>query len=121
VPEWIQTIADWLAVREVRAIIISLILSWGITQFVKNAPSLVAMPERHRRFWTRVLAFFLSALPAVALWPGDWVERLGIGMAIGFASPVIYTYGARVLYHFFPWLEIKMSATPAVPADECKP
>lgn len=120
-PEWIQTIADWLTYREVRAIIVGLILSWGITQVVKNAPSLVAMPENDRRFWTRVLAFLLGALPSVALWPGDWVERLSIGAAIGFASPVIYTYGARVLYHFFPWLEIKMSATPAVPKDEVQP
>jgi len=119
--DWINTVATWLTFREVRAIIVGLIVSWGVTQLVKNAPSLVAMPEVPRRFWTRMLAFLLGALPVAAMWPGDWIERLGIAAAIGFASPVIYTYGARVLYHFWPWLEPKMSAMPVVPADECKP
>lgn len=117
-PEWIQTIADWLTYREVRALLIGLIVSWGATQMIKNAPSLVALPEMSRRWWTRVIAFALGVVPAAILWPGPIEERIGFGAAVGFASPVIYTYGARVLYHFFPWLEIKMSATPAVPKGE---
>lgn len=115
--DWFTTFAGWLAHPEVRSILIGLIISWNATQLLKNAPALVRLPELQQRWWTRVIAFLIGAAPTAILWPGDPAESLLMALAVGFASPTIYTYGARVLYHYFPWLEVKMSAAPAVPKD----
>lgn len=111
--EWITTFAGWLARAEVRAVLIALIISWNGTQLVKNAPGLVALEDGRRRLSTRTIAFALGFMPAFALWPGGHIEAVLVAAATGLAAPTIYTYGARILYHYFPWLEIKMSAVPA--------
>lgn len=110
--EWINTFAGWLSRAEVRAVLIALIISWNGTQLVKNCPGLTCLDEGERRFWTRVIAFVFAALPAFLLWPGGFPEDLLVAIATGLGSPAIYTYGARILYHYFPWLEPKMSAAP---------
>ena len=108
--DYINTVTGWLAYPEVRAVLVGLIVSWNGTQIVKNAPSLVGKPEPARRWSTRGIAFLLGLFPTALLWPGYIHERVLIGVAVGLAAPTIYTYGARVLYHYFPWLEAKMSA-----------
>lgn len=108
--DYINAVTGWLAYPELRAVLVGLIVSWNGTQIIKNAPSLVAKAELVRRWNTRAIAFLLGWLPTAALWPGHWHERALIGVAVGLAAPTIYTYGARVLYHYFPWLEAKMSA-----------
>lgn len=110
--DWINTFAGWLALPEVRAILVALIISWNGTQIVKNAPQLTSMPEAGRRLSTRTIAFALAAIPALLLWPGAFPENALMAAATGLAAPTIYTYGARILYHYFPWLEPKMSAVP---------
>lgn len=116
--DYINAVTGWLAYPEVRAVLVGLIVSWNGTQIIKNAPSLVAKAELVRRWNTRAIAFLLGWLPTAALWPGHWHERALIGVAVGLAAPTIYTYGARVLYHYFPWLESKMSAAqPESPLD----
>lgn len=108
--EYLNAATAWLAHPEVRAVLVGLIVSWNGTQIVKNAPWLVAKPNVARRWNTRAIAFVLGLVPTAILWPGRIDERVLIGIAIGLAAPAIYTYGARVLYHYFPWLEAKMSA-----------
>jgi hypothetical protein len=115
--DWLNTFAGWLSHPEVRAILIGLILSWNLTQLVKNAPALVRLPELQHRWWTRAIAFLIGAAPTAILWPSELAESLLVAGAVGFAAPVIYAYGARVLYHYFPWLEPKMSAMPVAPKD----
>lgn len=115
--DWITTFAGWLARAEVRAILIALVISWNATQLVKNAPWLMRKPEAERRLATRTLAFVLACVPCGLLWPPG-IEGPLVAIAVGLASPVIYTVGARVLYHYFPWLEPKMSATPVRKAGE---
>lgn len=110
--DWINTVAGWFALPEVRAIIVALVISWNGTQLVKNAPQLVRLPDAGRRLATRAIAFVLGAVPALLLWPGKFPEDALVAAATGLASPAIYTYGARALYHYFPWLEPKMSAAP---------
>lgn len=119
--DWINTFAAWLARPEVRAILVGLIVSWNATQIVKNAPSLVRLPEPQHRAWTRLIAFLVGAAPTAVLWPGEPAERALIAAAVGLASPAIYTAGVRVLYHYFPWLEVKMSANPAVSKEDRNP
>ncbi len=109
--EWVTTFAGWLARAEVRAVIIALVISWNATQLIKNAPWIVGMHEVHRRLVTRSIAFGLAAVPCALLWPRG-IEGPLVAVAVGLGSPVVYTYGTRVLYHYFPWLEPKMSADP---------
>ena len=110
--DWINTIAAWIAHPQVRAVLVALVISWNVTQIVKNAPHLVALPESGRRLVTRGIAFALAAIPCALLWRPISAEGFAVATAVGLAAPVIYTYGARVLYHYFPWLEPKMSAAP---------
>lgn len=110
--EWLNTFAGWIARPEVRAILVGLIISWNGTQLVKNAPALTDMAEWKRRLGTRAIAFAFGFAPAFVLWPGGHLEAAMYGAATGLAAPTIYTYGARVLYFYFPWLEAKMSAEP---------
>lgn len=110
--EWFDRIASSLARADVRAVLVALIISWNGTQLIKSCPSLISLPDIRRRALTRLIAFLLAAVPAIALWPGSMTERLSVAIAVGLAAPAIYTYGARALYHYFPWLEPKMSAKP---------
>lgn len=118
--DWLNSIADALARSDVRGIVIALLISWGGTQLLKNAPTLLRLSDRARVLRTRLIAFVLAAVPTTVLWPYSMEERILLGIALGVASPTIYTTLARTLYHFFPWLEVKMSAVPAVPVDEVK-
>jgi hypothetical protein len=116
-PDWVNIIVGWLAIPEVRAVLVGLIISWNGTQLIKSAPWLVAVPDRERRFCTRLLAFALGFWPVLILWPGPDSEAAQVALAVGLGSPAAYTLAARILYHFFPWLEVKMSATPVVPIE----
>lgn len=110
--EYLDKFLDAIGREDVRAILIALVISLNGTQFVKHWPRLVGLFERQRVFYTRLIAFVLGFLPAVILYPESWGQKVMVAAAVGLASPAIYTYGARGLYHFFPWLELKMSAVP---------
>lgn len=108
---------DWIGAMlgqpgALRAIAVALVISWNGTQFIKNAPWLTRMHDGARRSATQLIAFWLAFIPAALLWPEPGTPRWVLAVAIGYASPLAYTYGARVLYHFWPWLEPKMSASP---------
>jgi hypothetical protein len=111
----INTIIAWLAIAQVRAILIGLVIAWAGTQFFKSAPWLAAKPDRARRWWIRAGAFALGFLPTFLLWPSTRLEAAVYASAVGLAAPFVYAIGARVLYHFFPWLEPKMSSAPLFP------
>lgn len=112
-PDWILTIAGWLGNEHARAIVIALIISWNGTQLVKNAPYIArTADDAERRLLVRILAFALGFWPAFVLWPGEKSEAVLVAIAVGLGSPAAYTLAARVLYHFFPWLEPKMSGAP---------
>lgn len=113
-PDWIQTIVGWLANAELRAVLAGLIISWNVTQLVKGAPSLVSLDDVARRWWTRLIAFAFGFAPTLALWPGSNAEAITVAATIGLSSPTVYTIAARVLYHYFPWLEDRMSAAPKI-------
>lgn len=116
--DFFNSVAAWFAYPQVRAIVIGLVISWNGTQIVKNAPFLVAQLEGRRRFNTRMIAFFLGFVPSALLWAAEFHERVLVGAAVGLAAPTIYTYGARVLYHYFPWIEPKMSASTKLPSAQ---
>lgn len=108
---------DWIGAMlgqpgALRAIAVALVISWNGTQFAKNAPRLARLPEVTRRLAIQLIAFWLAFVPAALLWPEPGAPRWVLAVAIGYASPLGYKIAARVLYHFWPWLEPKMSASP---------
>ena len=121
--EWFTTIAGYLTNAQVRAVLVALVIAWNVTQLAKNAPGIANRPERTRRWLVRAFAFVAGFIPAALLWTAPLAERLTYAAAVGLAAPAAYTLVARVLYHFFPWLEPKMSGCPSapVPSDPLPP
>lgn len=117
--DWFNTIAGWLTNAQVRAILVALVIAWNVTQLAKNAPGIANRPERVRRWLVRAFAFIAGFIPAALLWPGPNAERATYAAAVGLAAPAAYKIAAAVLYHFFPWLEPKMSGrpTPTLPDE----
>lgn len=95
-----------------RAIAVGLVISWNLTQVVKNAPWIVRQSEQHRVATTRLVAFAFGFVPTWLLWPEAGAAAVVLATAVGSAAPAAYKLAARALYHYFPWLELKMSASP---------
>lgn len=111
--QWLDWIGNVLGQPgALRAVAVALVISWNGTQFAKNAPWLGRMSEGERRPMIQLIAFVLAFVPAALLWPEPGTPRWVLAVAIGYASPLGYRIAARVLYHFWPWLEPKMSACP---------
>lgn len=110
-------IIDWLdhflaTPGALRAMAFALLLSWSGTQALKFLPALRAMAPPAQRIAVRALAGALALAAVLAMWPAGWLERLLVGLTTALCSPAAYTIAVRVAYHFWPWLEPKMSATP---------
>ena len=111
---WIPSLRDiehfLVTPSGVRAIVVSLIMSWAGTQWFKVREFLLQMPARYHKLTTRVIAFGLAYLPCVVLWPD--INRWIFAPLVAFAAPFVYTIVMRILYKFFPWLVDKVSAEP---------
>jgi hypothetical protein len=94
-----------------------LLISWFGTQAIKfQLPDNLPDP-RHRRA-IRGAATLLGAIPTYALWPTHDATAAIWALLVGLASPTLYVYAMRILYHFYPWLEGKMSARPVIKYDK---
>lgn len=98
-----------------RAVLFGLLLSWGGTQMAKFSPRLRCMALVDHRLATRLLAFALAYVPVAWLWPGPWSVRLLAAVTTGLCAPMAYTIAVRAAYHFWPWLEPRLSARPSEP------
>lgn len=96
----------------IRALVIGFVCSIGLTQLLKFSPRLDSFTDRAAKWSIRLLAFFAAALPAWALWPEPGVPGIVIAIALGLIAPTLYTIAVRILVHFFPWLDDKVSARP---------
>lgn len=99
-----------------RAIVFGLLISWGGTQIIKFNPLMRRLPDDVARTVTQVVAFLLAAVPTFLLWPGMGVVKILGSIIVGTWSPKAYQKASVLLYHFVPYLEPKLSATP-VPKD----
>lgn len=121
--EWIahavhETNAFLSTPSALRAVLFGLLLSWSTSQVLKFLPSLMAMSDPTHKVVVRWLAFCLAYFPVVMLWPGSFAERMLAGVITGLCAPTAYALLARALYHFFPWLEARMSAKPQDSSSE---
>jgi hypothetical protein len=96
----------------VRALVVGLVCSWGLTQLLKFLPHLAAFGDHAFRWSVRVLAFCLGALPTWALWPEAGSAGVWMALAVGIMAPTAYTVGVRTVAHFWPWMSDRVSARP---------
>lgn len=105
-----------------KAVMFGLLLSWGGTQWLKKRGLTVLrhfldeLDDESHKVVLRAIAFLLAWCPVFALWPADALER---GLAAGVTAvcaPYTYSFITAIAYHFFPWLEPKLSARPRDPA-----
>lgn len=98
-----------------RAVVVGLLLSWSATQALKFLPRLRALTPSSKRLMVRGMSFVFAAAPVFLMWPGPWLPRLFGALVTGLCAPTAYTCTVRIVYHFWPWLELKLSASPKKP------
>lgn len=118
------SIIDWLdhflaTPGALRAVAFGLLLSWSGTQALKFLPPLRNLGPTTIRLVVRAMAGVLALVAVLALWPAGWMERLLVGLTTALCSPTAYTIAVRVAYHWWPWLEPRMSATPTQARGRC--
>lgn len=97
-----------------RAVAFGWLMSWGLTQIIKFLPIMRRFPDDVARTVTQIIAFLLAFIPTFMLWPGDTNIKLIASLLVAAWAPTAYSKVTTVLYHFMPFLEKKMSATPVV-------
>jgi len=90
-----------------RAVVAGSLLAISGTQWVKKWWLPNNWPDRKHKRTTVLVAFLLGFWPTYALGGG-----LFLALIVGFANPFLYTIGVKAAYHYFPWLEQKLSARP---------
>lgn len=97
----------------VAAILAGLLCSLAFTQALKKfGPDFDGLSDAALRWFIRASAFAFGFVPTFLLWPQRGAPAWAFGFAIGVLAPTIYTIVVRVLVHFFPWLDGKISARP---------
>lgn len=97
----------------VAAVLSGLLCSLAFTQALKKlGPDFDNLSDRSLRWLIRVTAFAFGFTPTFLLWPQRGAPAVAFGFAIGVLAPAIYTVVARIVVHFFPWLDAKISARP---------
>lgn len=115
-----------IAYPEAAGVIGGLLASWAMTQWVKFLlPD--TWPERTFKAVTRAIATVSAFGFCYGLWEAiDYMRHdpsnerpLAVMVSIGcaFASPILYTITMRVVVHFFPWVDAKISARPKQSSD----
>lgn len=95
-----------------RALVFGFLLSVAITQTLKKTVLVGRLPAPHHRDVLQGIAILTGWAGTAALWP-DWgVDAWAFGFLNGLGSIFVYKYATLVLFHYFPWLEPKMSGKP---------
>lgn len=119
---WIEWLNKFLETPSAaRAIVLGLLVSWGGTQIIKFSPLVQKFPTDVARTATQVIAFLLAFVPTFLLWPpeGEAAMKFVMSVVVATWAPKAYTKASTFLYHFFPFLEPKLSATP-VPKEDAQ-
>ncbi len=117
--KFIQAVNLLLREGAALSLILGYICAIGGTQFVKRLET-VNLKKWGIRLWLALPLGFLGTV--VTLPPeGRLGVRLFIALAVGLTAPLVYSVGVRVLFHFWPWLEPKLSAQPVPPKSDDQP
>lgn len=94
-----------ISTLELRAIAAGLLVSFLGTQALKFY--LPPVMKRSYKMSVRTVATILGFIPAFVL-----THEGILSVIAGLAAPAAYKLGVTALYHYWPWLEQKMSAQP---------
>lgn len=93
------------------AVLAGLLISWFGTQAVKfYLPD--SWPDPKHKKAVRGAAVGFGFLPTYWLWPTHDAPAAIWSLLVGLSSPVLYLYAVRILYHYWPYLEPRLSARP---------
>lgn len=102
-----------------RAVMFGLLLSWGGTQYLKKRGLelmrrwLDELDDESHRTVIRAIAFMLAWTPVYLMWPAiEITERALAAGVTAVCAPYAYSFFTAIAFHFFPWLEPKLSARP---------
>lgn len=117
--EWLEQFISAVNLLLKEGAALSLILGYtaaiGGTQFVKRIET-VNLRKWGIRLWLALPMGFVATFCTLPL-DGRPGVRVFISLAVGLTAPLVYSAGVKVLYHFWPWLEPKLSAQPLPPED----
>lgn len=97
----------------VRALVLSMLISGGLTQLAKFSPSLNQAGDAVYRFLVRVFAFLSAFVSCWALWPkADSAAGISAAVVVGLFSPTVYAVVVNVLVWKWPKLDAILSGRP---------
>lgn len=97
------------------SILLGYVIAIGGTQYIKSFEAIYFKPLAIRALMALPLGFVATffTLPI----EGRLALRAVIAAAVGLTAPAVYSLTIRVLYHFWPWMETKISQQPPKPED----
>jgi hypothetical protein len=118
--EWFNQIVGFVNIESVaRAIAFAIIGGMALTQWIKFQFPEWLTDKQHIRS-TRTSSSFMSFILCLIFLPNDMQLLLAasISMVVGLLVPAVYWVLAKVLYHYFPWMEDALSARPRAGKDK---
>ncbi len=116
--EWLTGVTAWLSAllanRPALAIVIGLVFSLAVTQWLKFVLLHTAWLPDPKKWIIRAIALPIGAAATVIALPADfeWVVRILIGIGVGAVAPYVYRIVTAVLYRIWPQLEPRLSVDP---------
>ena len=103
-----------LANRPVMAVLIGLVFSLALTQWLKFVLLRTKWLPDPNRWIIRALALPIGAGATFAALPADmeWIMRLLLGMVVGASAPYVYQLMQAVLWKFAPEVAKRLSVDP---------
>lgn len=112
---WFNAVEGFLLNPSVsRAVLAGFLVSFAVTQNIKKFWLPKDWPDAKHKRYTVAVAFVFGFWPVYALAPIPASESVLWAVMVGFASPSVYTAAVKLLYHFWPFLEPKLSARPVI-------
>ena len=107
-----------------RAVLFGLIAAWCGTHVIKRNSKMLRrwldeLDDDSHRVVVRCLAFLMAWVPVALLWPAESLtERFLAAGVTAISAPYAYSLFTTIAFHFWPWLEPKMSARPRAAAED---
>ncbi len=116
----VQTAVGWFAIVPVQvwSILLGLVLSLLLTQFVKRALPIEVWcnadrhGERVYRLAIQAIAFISATVATFATWPAESAFRIYVALSVGLATPMFYFVAVRVARRVWSNVEARLSGNP---------
>lgn len=104
-----------LANRPALAVLVGLICTLGLTQWIKFVLTRSKRLPDPQRWILDACALPIGAVSTYLILPAEFghTVRVLIGISVGASAPLVYVVITQILYRIWPGLEGKISFTPA--------